>query len=48
MVKIHQASEAEMLAGWGKTEAVHPETVAYAREQGVRIWADSVLIDERP
>ena len=29
-------------------EAVHPETVAYAREQGVRIWADGVLLDERP
>jgi chromosome segregation ATPase len=28
-------------------EAVHPETVAYAREQGVRIWADGVLLDER-
>ncbi len=29
-------------------EAVHPETVAYAREQGVRIWADGVLLAERP
>lgn len=29
-------------------EAVHPQTVAYAREQGVRIWADGVLLDERP
>jgi hypothetical protein len=29
-------------------EAVHPQTVAYAREQGVRIWADGRLIDERP
>jgi chromosome segregation ATPase len=29
-------------------EAVHPETVAYAREQGVRVWADGVLLDERP
>jgi hypothetical protein len=29
-------------------EAVRPETVAYAREQGVRVWADGVLIDERP
>lgn len=28
-------------------ESVHPQTVAYAREQGVRIWADGVLIDER-
>ena len=28
-------------------ETVHPETVAYAREQGVRIWADGVLLDER-
>jgi chromosome segregation ATPase len=28
-------------------EAVHPQTVAYAREQGVRIWADGVLLDER-
>jgi chaperonin cofactor prefoldin len=28
-------------------EAVHPETVAYAREQGVRVWADGVLLDER-
>jgi hypothetical protein len=28
-------------------EAVRPETVAYAREQGVRIWADGVLLDER-
>ena len=28
-------------------EAVHPETVAYAREQGVRIWADGVLLAER-
>lgn len=28
-------------------EAVHPETLAYAREQGVRIWADGVLLDER-
>ena len=29
-------------------EAVHPQTVAYAREQGVRVWADGVLLDERP
>ena len=28
-------------------ETVHPETVAYAREQGVRVWADGVLLDER-
>jgi hypothetical protein len=28
-------------------EAVRPETLAYAREQGVRIWADGVLLDER-
>lgn len=28
-------------------EAVHPETVAYAREQGVRVWADGLLLDER-
>jgi hypothetical protein len=28
-------------------ETVHSETVAYAREQGVRIWADGVLLDER-
>ena len=28
-------------------EAVHPETVAYAREQGVRVWAEGVLLDER-
>ena len=28
-------------------EAVHPETVAYAREQSVRVWADGVLLDER-
>jgi prefoldin subunit 5 len=28
-------------------EAVHPETVAYAREQGVRVWAGGVLLDER-
>jgi len=28
-------------------EAVHPETVAYAREQGVRIWADGMLLAER-
>ena len=29
-------------------EAVHPQTIAYAREQGVRIWADGRLVDERP
>jgi len=29
-------------------EAVHPQTIAYAREQGVRVWADGRLIDERP
>lgn len=28
--------------------AVHPQTVAYAREQGVRVWADGVLLDEQP
>lgn len=30
---------------WG---AVHPQAVAYARKQGVRIWADGVLFNERP
>jgi hypothetical protein len=29
-------------------EAVHPQTIAYAREQGVRVWADGRLVDERP
>ena len=29
-------------------EAVHPQTIASAREQGVRIWADGRLIDEQP
>lgn len=28
-------------------EVARPETVAYAREQGVRIWIDGVLLDER-
>jgi len=28
-------------------EAAHPQTIAYAREQGVRIWADGVLVAER-
>ena len=28
-------------------EVVRPETLAYAREQGVRIWADGVLLDDR-
>jgi chromosome segregation ATPase len=28
-------------------EAVHPQTIAYAREQGVRVWADGRLVDEK-
>ena len=29
-------------------ESVHPQTIAYAREQGVRIWADGRLLAETP
>lgn len=27
-------------------EAVHPQTIAYAREKGVRVWADGRFVDE--
>ena len=29
-------------------ESVHPQTIAYAREQGVRVWADGRLLAETP
>ncbi|NDC53522.1 MAG: hypothetical protein EBZ74_04345 [Planctomycetia bacterium] len=29
-------------------ETVQPETLAYAREQGVRVWSDGRFVDERP
>jgi hypothetical protein len=29
-------------------EVTHPQTIAYAREQGVRMWVDGVLVDEKP
>ena len=27
-------------------ESVHPQTIAYAREQGVRVWASGRFVDE--
>ena len=27
---------------------IPPQTLAYAREQGVRVWADSRMLEERP
>lgn len=27
-------------------QAVHPQTIAYAREKGVRVWADGRFVDE--
>jgi len=29
-------------------ETVQPETLAYAREQGVRVWSEGVFVDEPP
>jgi len=28
-------------------ESVHPQTIAYAREQGVRVWASGRFVDEK-
>lgn len=28
-------------------ESVHPQTIAYAREQGVRVWASGCFVDEK-
>ena len=28
-------------------ESVHPQTIAYAREQGVRVWAGGCFVDEK-